>query len=105
MINRYDRGATTLEDLAYAPFPPIGRSLPELAAMADAMAITRSMLARLANPLAKTPDSGPENGATPEAETLAMTGTYDVVGARGFEPPTPRSRTECATRLRYAPKP
>ena len=27
------------------------------------------------------------------------------VGARGFEPPTPRSRTECATRLRYAPKP
>ncbi len=25
------------------------------------------------------------------------------VGARGFEPPTPRSRTECATRLRYAP--
>ncbi len=26
------------------------------------------------------------------------------VGARGFEPPTPRSRTECATRLRYAPK-
>ncbi len=24
-------------------------------------------------------------------------------GARGFEPPTPRSRTECATRLRYAP--
>jgi integrase len=27
----------------------------------------------------------------------------DIVGARGFEPPTPRSRTECATRLRYAP--
>ena len=26
-----------------------------------------------------------------------------TVGARGFEPPTPRSRTECATRLRYAP--
>jgi hypothetical protein len=28
-----------------------------------------------------------------------------LVGARGFEPPTPRSRTECATRLRYAPFP
>ena len=28
-----------------------------------------------------------------------------LVGARGFEPPTPRSRTECATRLRYAPSP
>ncbi len=27
-----------------------------------------------------------------------------IVRARGFEPPTPRSRTECATRLRYAPK-
>ena len=26
-----------------------------------------------------------------------------VVGARGFEPPTPWSRTRCATRLRYAP--
>src|SRR6476619_8026284 len=27
-----------------------------------------------------------------------------LVGARGFEPPTTRSRTECATRLRYAPR-
>jgi hypothetical protein len=26
-----------------------------------------------------------------------------MVGARGFEPPTPWSRTKCATRLRYAP--
>ncbi len=26
-----------------------------------------------------------------------------VVGARGFEPPTPASRTQCATGLRYAP--
>jgi nuclease YhcG-like protein len=26
-----------------------------------------------------------------------------VVGARGFEPPTPWSQTRCATRLRYAP--
>src|SRR5437588_11728854 len=26
-----------------------------------------------------------------------------LVGARGFEPPTPWSRTRCATRLRYAP--
>ena len=28
-----------------------------------------------------------------------------VVGARGFEPPTPCSRSRCATRLRYAPNP
>src|SRR5262245_3216606 len=27
----------------------------------------------------------------------------NLVGARGFEPPTPWSRTRCATRLRYAP--
>ena len=26
-----------------------------------------------------------------------------MVGARGFEPPTPASRTRCATGLRYAP--
>ena len=27
----------------------------------------------------------------------------DVVGAEGFEPPTPCSQSRCATRLRYAP--
>ncbi len=26
-----------------------------------------------------------------------------MVGVRGFEPPTPASRTRCATRLRYTP--
>ena len=26
-----------------------------------------------------------------------------IVGARGFEPPTPCSRSRCATGLRYAP--
>src|SRR6187549_1633992 len=26
-----------------------------------------------------------------------------MVGASGFEPPTPRSRTECSTRLSHAP--
>ena len=28
---------------------------------------------------------------------------FGMVGARGFEPPTPASRTQCATGLRYAP--
>ena len=28
-----------------------------------------------------------------------------LVGARGFEPPPPASRTRCATGLRYAPIP
>ena len=27
-----------------------------------------------------------------------------LVGAEGFEPPTPCSQSRCATRLRYAPK-
>ncbi len=27
----------------------------------------------------------------------------DLVGAKGFEPSTPASRTQCATGLRYAP--
>ncbi len=27
----------------------------------------------------------------------------DLVGVRGFEPPTPCSRSRCATRLRYTP--
>jgi len=30
MIARYDRGATTLEDLAYGPFPDISHAVPEL---------------------------------------------------------------------------
>jgi integrase len=29
MINRYDRGAQTLDDLAYVPFPPLGGAVPE----------------------------------------------------------------------------
>ena len=45
----------------------------------------------------------PPPGA-PHHEAPVLTVPRDrVVGARGFEPPTPRSRTECATRLRYAP--
>ncbi len=31
--------------------------------------------------------------------------TQVLVGVRGFEPPTPSSRTRCATRLRYTPTP
>ena len=31
-------------------------------------------------------------------------GLTDMVGVRGFEPPTPSSRRKCATRLRYTPK-
>ena len=30
-------------------------------------------------------------------------GYFDLVGARGFEPPAPASRTRCSTRLSHAP--
>ena len=39
--------------------------------------------------------------ASRRSENPALQGK--MVGARGFEPPTPWSRTRCATRLRYAP--
>ncbi len=96
MINRYDRGAQTLGDLGYEPFPDIARALPDL-----------PPLPRLASALAKVPagDEKAESNAATESETLPTTcESKQAVGARGFEPPTPRSRTECATRLRYAPE-
>jgi hypothetical protein len=34
-----------------------------------------------------------------------MSANQLLVGVRGFEPPTPSSRTMCATRLRYTPIP
>ena len=88
-LGRPDRGATTLEDLAYAPFPDISRALPELAAMADAMAITRAMHARLHIPLPKMPVLEPPTGADWEPEPLAMTGTYGQSGREGLRPGSP----------------
>ncbi len=51
------------------------------------------------------PDSNATHIATSAADALASLLDYEgfSVGARGFEPPTPWSRTRCATRLRYAP--
>ena len=43
--------------------------------------------------------SGDEASANRNFKSSAM----ELVGARGFEPPTPCSRSKCATRLRYAP--
>ena len=37
-------------------------------------------------------------------EAAAIKRLEDMVGARGFEPPTSRSQTERTTRLCYAPK-
>ena len=48
------------------------------------------------------------NGVKPLSRRLNRRGgsgssKLALVGARGFEPPTPASRTQCATGLRYAP--
>ena len=46
-----------------------------------------------------TPRCRSENRATSSKDA----GWKEMVGARGFEPPTTRSRTVCSTRLSYAP--
>ena len=38
MIARYDRGATTPDDLAYGPFPDVSRVIPELVEIIDRFA-------------------------------------------------------------------
>ncbi len=73
MINRYDRGAQTLGDLDYAPFPDIARAIPELPP-------------RLATRLA-TPSPSPEAA---ESETPVIPAA-SIVGAIGFEPEDPSS--------------
>lgn len=42
-------------------------------------------------------------GETPIPLILLILANFKVVGARGFEPPTPASRTQYSTRLSYAP--
>ncbi len=37
-------------------------------------------------------------------KTLLKQGFQNLVGERGFEPPTHWSQTSCATKLRYSPK-
>ena len=48
------------------------------------------------------------NPFTPEFTDIKLKKSNDfngeMVGARGFEPPTPDTPCQCATRLRYAPK-
>jgi hypothetical protein len=56
-------------------------------------------------PPAPSPGSLPSYGGG-TLERPVLPGRFvrlDLVGASGFEPPTPRSRTECSTRLSHAP--
>ncbi len=106
MINRYDRGATTLEDLAYAPFPDVSRAVPELAAVADALRMIRLALAPL--PTRLPSDEAPPEGEDGQSQTVTTTyesGREDLnLRLLGPEPSalpgcaTPRS---AAARSRY----
>src|SRR5712692_3737090 len=49
------------------------------------------------------PQLGPYNEKGPSEGLFIWLLGKLLVGARGFEPPTPRSRTECSTRLSHAP--
>jgi len=68
MIDRYDRGAQTLADLEYEPFPDISSAIPELRGL------------RLATRLATTTKH------TPHTQTQVP---GIIVGAIGIEPTTP----------------
>ncbi len=114
MISRYDRGAQTLGDLGYQPLPDITSAIPELAPVAPTATPPSPATGEetdvratslLATALAICSDEATKKCGTSAAESSAIPDTSELVGARGFEPPTPRSRTECATRLRYAPMP
>jgi hypothetical protein len=48
-------------------------------------------------------ERGASAGCRNDTERASGSSKLCVVGARGFEPPTPASRTQCATGLRYAP--
>ena len=71
MISRYDRGAQTLADLEYEPFPDITFAIPELPP-------------RLATTLATEPSSS--SAAVSRTPTIPAA---SIVGAIGFEPTTP----------------
>jgi integrase len=66
MISRYDRGAQTLKDLAYEPFPDIAGAIPELPRLATST-----------------------EGAEPLGAETFVIPAASVVGATGVEPATP----------------
>ena len=71
MIDRYARAAQTLADLRYEPFPEISGAIPELDPLSPAL----------------SPPASVPTDESPETSTILAT---SMVGASGFEPPTPR---------------
>ena len=58
---------------------------------------------RAGQPWARLVGGRPHSRAPRRARSSTPTISGKLVGVRGFEPPTPSSRTRCATRLRYTP--
>jgi hypothetical protein len=85
MISRYDRGAQTLADLDYAPFPDIARAVPELV----------EIRARLHTRLHTD-----EEAQKVEASETVMVPEAWVVGAIGVEPTTPTVSTQPSRRFK-----
>src|SRR5215475_12663883 len=56
---------------------------------------------RQARPTANNHSDGPRAAGAAKRQELAE--RREMVGARGFEPPTPCTPCRCATRLRHAP--
>ena len=81
--------------------PAAGRDLPQSAAFpcARSLNVHRVRVAR-----SRCGNSASHNTSRPSLRRLANSdGSGCMVGARGFEPPTPCAQGRCATRLRYTP--
>ena len=103
-----------------APAPPSGVAESGLPIPPDGTALIRPTMLRRRPDKVPAPSSGvaeserpiPPDGAALIRPTMLNSrqqkaspwaGFSELVGDRGFEPPTPSSRTKCATRLRQSP--
>ena len=92
--------------LTVPPTAGLGRSLPttadELVRRVDLHCYNESTWRGNEAIMRTLPALGAPLGETESKPSRNFT-IGKLVGARGFEPPTPCSRSRCATRLRYAP--
>ena len=103
-----------------APAPPSGVAESERQILPDGAALIRPTMLRRRPDKALAPPSGVAESGRPilpdgaslirptmlnsrQQKASPWAGFSELVGDRGFEPPTPSSRTKCATRLRQSP--
>ena len=103
-----------------APAPPSGVAESGLPIPPDGTALIRPTMLRRRPDKALAPPSGVAESGRPilpdgaslirptmlnsrQQKASPWAGFSELVGDRGFEPPTPSSRTKCATRLRQSP--